>query len=87
MPLRVAELARSFRVSRRTLETRFRDVTGTTIAAELMRLRIEHAKQLLVTTKRTLESIAADCGFYNASHLSASFYRHLGVRPSVFRSR
>lgn len=86
-PIRVADLATRFRVSRRTLETHFRAVTGTTIAEEVCRLRIERAKHLLSTTSDSLEKIATACGFYNASHLSTTFLRHVGIRPSVFRNQ
>ncbi len=84
-PIRIADLAKHFRVSRRTLETHFRDVTGTTIADEICRLRIERAKHLLATTSDAQDKIAAACGFYNASHLSATFRSRLGKRPSAFR--
>ena len=84
-PIRIADLATRFLVSRRTLETHFRDVTGTTIAEEVCRLRIEHAKHLLSTTGDSQEKIATACGFYNASHLSATFRSRLGIRPSAFR--
>ena len=83
--IRVSDLAKHFRVSRRTLETHFRAVTGTTIAEEICRIRVEHAKILLKTTDHPLERIATACGFYNASHLSTTFLRHVGVRPSAFR--
>lgn len=85
-PIRVSDLATRFRVSRRTLETHFRAVTGTTIAVEVTRLRIERAKHLLRTSDNSLERIASACGFYNASHLSTLFLRHVGIRPSVFRN-
>ena len=84
-PIRIADLAVRFRVSRRTLETHFRAVTGTTIAEEVTRLRIERAKQLLATTGDSQAQIAAACGFYNATHLAATFRNKLGVRPSAFR--
>ena len=86
-PIRIADLATRFRVSRRTLETHFREATGTTIAEELCRLRIERAKHLLATTGDSQEEIATKCGFYNASHLSATFRNRLGIRPSAFRSQ
>jgi LacI family transcriptional regulator len=86
-PIRVADLATRFRVSRRTLETHFRAITGTTIAEEVMRLRIEHAKRLLATTGDSQERIATVCGFYNASHLSAVFRRRCGASPSSFRAQ
>ena len=84
-PIRIADLAERFRVSRRTLETHFRTVTGTTIAEEVTHLRIERAKHLLATTCDSQAQIAAQCGFYNATHLSATFRSRLGVRPSAFR--
>ena len=86
-PIRIADLAMRFRVSRRTLETHFRDVTGTTIVEEVCRLRIERAKHLLATTGDSQEEIATACGFYNASHLSATFRNRLGMRPSAFRGQ
>ena len=84
-PIRVSELAKRFRVSRRTLETHFRSVTGTTIAEEVIRLRIEHAKHLLSTTTRPIDQIATECGFHDASHLSSTFLGKTGSRPSSFR--
>ena len=85
-PIRVSALATRFGVSRRTLETHFRAVTGTTIAEKVMRLRIDRAKQLLKASNVSLERVATACGFYNASHLSSAFLRCVGIRPSVFRN-
>lgn len=85
-PLRVGDLARSLGVARRTLEVHFRAVTGTSVADEITRLRIEHAKKLLATTSRTQEQIATACGFCDASHLGAIFRRHLGTSPSAWRT-
>ena len=86
-PIRVSALATRFRVSRRTLETHFRAVTGTTIAEEVTRLRIERAKHLLSTTGKTLTQIADECGFFDISHFSATFLRHVGMRPTAFRAK
>ena len=85
-PIRIADLATRFRVSRRTLETHFRAVAGTTIAEEVTRLRIERAKHLLSTTDKTLTQIADECGFFDISHFSATFLRHVGMRPTAFRA-
>ena len=83
--LRVADLARQLHVSRRTLETRFRAVTGTTINAEILRLRLDHARILLAQPELSQERIALACGFCDASHLGAVFRRHVGQPPSAFR--
>ena len=84
-PIRVSALATRFGVSRRTLETHFRAVTGTTIAEKVTRLRIDRAKQLLKASHVSLERVATACGFYNASHLNVIFRRHCGAPPSAFR--
>jgi len=84
-PLRVGDLAHSLGVARRTLEIHFRAVTGVSVADEIMRLRLEHAKKMLATTSRTHEQIAAECGFCDASHLRAVFRRHVGSAPSAWR--
>ena len=83
--LRISALAQSLHVSRRTLETRFHAVTHTTIAAEILRLRLERAQRLLAETDQSQEAIADACGFCDASHLGATFRRCFGKAPSHFR--
>lgn len=83
--LRVPDLARQLGVSRRTLETRFHAVTGTTITAEILRLRLDHAQILLAQPELSQEKVALACGFCDASHLGAAFRRHVGKPPSAFR--
>ena len=75
-PLRVGEIAAELHVGRRTLEKKFREATGKTINAELIRLRIEKATQLLRLPQNSHESIAAACGFYDATHLRVTLRRH-----------
>jgi len=74
--LRVGEIAAELRVGRRTLEKKFREATGKTINAELIRLRIEKATQLLRSPQNSHESVAAACGFYDATHLRVTLRRH-----------
>ena len=85
--LRVVDLARQLHVSRRTLETHFRAVTGSTINAEILRLRLDRAQTQLATSSLSQEQIALACGFCDASHLGAVFRRHVGKPPSAFRRR
>ena len=83
----VEELSRRLKVSRRLLELRFKKSLGHTVKGEMMRLRLERAKDLLVRTNDSLETIASLCGFTAQSHFSTAFRRRFGVTPSVFRSR
>ena len=84
-PLRIGALARELGVSRRTLEIHFRTLTGRSIAADILAVRLEKAKSLLSETNRALDAIAADCGFCDASHLCSVFRRELGRSPATFR--
>lgn len=84
-PIRVSDLAHTLHVSRRTLEIRFRELIGTSVSAEILRLRLERAKHLIATTSQSQETIALSCGFCDASHLGAAFRRHVGCPPSTFR--
>ena len=83
----VKDLVATLRVSRRTLETRFRAATGHSLNDEITTRRLQHAKTLLAKTSRTQSEIAAECGFCDASHMNTVFHRRCGALPSAFRGR
>jgi len=74
-------------VSRRALETRFREVTGRTPHQEIVRVQIDRVKQLLANTDLTLEAIAHRCGFQHAEYMSVAFKREVKMPPGQFRAR
>jgi LacI family transcriptional regulator len=84
-PFNVSDLVSHLKVSRRTLETHFRNVTGRTLNAEITDLKLQHAKTLLARTGMTQARIAAQCGFSDASHMNVVFRRRYGAPPSAFR--
>ena len=86
-PLPVASLVSELHVSRRLLEKRFLQVTGRTIHAEIVRVRLERVCSLLNSSDMSIESIAEDCCFPSASHLCFVFKRHFGLTPSAWRRR
>lgn len=51
----------------------------------LLSYRLKQAKQLLVTTSRSVEQIAEQCGFNSASHFARAFRKSNGMSPSAFR--
>jgi hypothetical protein len=51
----------------------------------LTQLKLGLAKQLLVSTNRTVEDIAGELGFHSASHFSRQFRRGTGMSPNQFR--
>ena len=82
----VKDIVKALRVSRRTLEIRFRAATGHSLNDEITNLRLQRAKTLLAKTSRSQSEIAAECGFCDASHMNAVFHRRCGALPSAFRS-
>ena len=83
----VKSLCRSLDLSRRWLETRFRQAVGRTPAAEIRRVRIEHAKQLLAETDLEMGEIAERASFANGKTFGLVFTREVGMAPGAYRSR
>jgi transcriptional regulator GlxA family with amidase domain len=81
------ELADALHVSYRTFHRRFRAVTGLAPLAYLQALRIEQAKALLEETRKSVEQIAAEVGYTDASSFRRLFGRHTAVTPAQYRRR
>ena len=71
--------------SRRHLETRFRQLLGTTIREMAQRERIERVKGLLEQGNLPIGEIAALCGFAGNSDLSILFRRITGTTMRDWR--
>ena len=83
--LDVETLAGRAAVSVRTLHRLCATTQGTTPAKLIERLRADHARVLLGTTRLTLKEIAARCGFRDGAQLTRSFARCFGVPPRGYR--
>ena len=81
----VDDLARQSGLSRRALERRFQKYVEHSPHAEILRIRIERAKQLLRETDLGLKAIAARSGFQHASYLAAVFRESTGHTPGEYR--
>jgi AraC family transcriptional regulator len=89
MPLRrvgVGELARRAHMSRGYLSRLFRTGFGLSAAAALERARCSRAESLLLRTDLTVEVIALQCGFADASHFSHRFAAIHGASPRAYRA-
>ena len=83
--IRVDDLARKSGLSRRALERRFQKYVERSPHDEILRVRIERAKQLLRETDLGLKAIAVRSGFQHASYLAAVFRDSTGLTPGEYR--
>lgn len=81
-PFELARVAKSIGTSERTLQRRLRDVLGKPPIAFVQDLRLEHAVRLLRQKERTVDEVAVEVGYENASTLRTLLRRKLqaGVR-------
>jgi len=84
--LTTAQLAEMAGLSVSHFERRFRHAFGTSPRQYLVRVRIEHAAQLLHDSDQTISHIAHACGFYDHAHFSRSFHRTMNRSPSEYRA-
>ena len=84
-PIGVHDVVKRFAISRRALEVRFRHSLGRSIRAEIERVRLNWAKQLLTETNLPLGKIAQHTGFSSLSYLSKVFHRAAGMTLAQYR--
>jgi AraC-like DNA-binding protein len=85
--INVTDVVKQLRVARRTLERRFRDTLGISIFDEIMKCRIERAKQMLSDTTLALREVATLSGFSRTCRMSTEFQKYEGLSPSAYRDR
>jgi LacI family transcriptional regulator len=83
--IQVKDVAAAVATTRRTLERRFNDFAGRTIADEITRLRLERAKRRMVETDAPMKDVAIDAGFRNSDHFYKVFARIEGIPPTQYR--
>lgn len=83
--LDVPKLAKLAALSPRTLHRRCLEQLRLTPAKVIERLRVDHARTLLVTTDRAVKTIADVCGFAGPERMRRAFERELGIGPREVR--
>ena len=64
----------------------FKQVSGMGLSEYINQIRLEKAKELLVTTNIPIQSIATKTGFDTSQYFSSVFKKALGLSPKEFRS-
>ncbi|MBQ9023234.1 MAG: helix-turn-helix domain-containing protein [Eubacterium sp.] len=81
----LSELAESMYVSTSTLSRLFKKYAGVYYADFLSRIRLQHAVEELVFSKKNLTRIAVDNGFSGSSTFNRIFKKQYGMSPSEYR--
>ncbi len=81
------ELSHTFRISRRSLERRFKKAAGMTLLSFLQKLRVEKARQLLEEGTATFSEITYTVGYEDISFFRKLFVRLTGLRPKEYQKK
>ena len=85
--LTVDEIAASAGYSASYFSHLFSAETGMSPYQFVVKSRIEHAQQLLQTTRMSIQEIAFQCGFNSAANFCYTFRRMTGTSPQEYRKR
>ena len=84
-PWTVAEMAARIPLSESRFYTVYKSFYGTSPMEDLIRARIDSAKNTLLFTDRTISSIAESLGYNNLTHFIRQFRSFTGMSPSGYR--
>ncbi|NWA11576.1 GlxA family transcriptional regulator [Pseudomonas gingeri] len=82
----VVELADELAMSTRTLSRHVQAATGKSTLALLQSVRLNRARQLIESSRMTIEQVAAHVGYEDATALRRLMLRVFGANPSQFRA-
>lgn len=84
-PMSVERVAAQAHMSQRTLERRFREETGHSLAAWIARRRVDRARALLEDSRLTVTQVAHAAGFGSTESMRRHFLTHTGTTPRSYR--
>lgn len=83
--IKSTDIAKALKVSRRLLDMRFREITGTTVQKTVEHLRLTKARHLLLHTTSPIEQIARQCGYSTTLAFRKAFVSNFNMSPKTFR--
>jgi LacI family transcriptional regulator len=83
----VGDVIKQVPLSRRALEMRFQETTGTGVYKYIYNLQIDKFAQKLLDSDKTIFEIAIDSGFDNSKNISRQFKQVKGCTPAEYRRR
>ncbi|WP_195571256.1 AraC family transcriptional regulator [Paenibacillus sp. 1001270B_150601_E10] len=86
-PISIESLAQQYGYHRTYFSKMFHELTGESPIQLLIRLRMERARTLLLTTQLSIEQISSSVGYADALYFSKMFKRTFGDSPTGYRKQ
>ncbi len=86
-PWKLADLAKQIGVSSRQFQRLMREHYDLTSEQMLLRIRMEHARELLAATDLSMEMISERVGYQSVYSFAKAFKRHFEEPPGAYRKR
>ncbi|MBO5926564.1 MAG: helix-turn-helix domain-containing protein [Clostridia bacterium] len=80
-------LAENLNLSVRQVNRIFKEEFNTSFHKKLIKIRLEHAKKLLIKTDLSIEDISLKIGFSSSARFFVSFKKDYGLTPKEFRKQ
>ncbi|WP_108867539.1 helix-turn-helix domain-containing protein [Aquimarina aquimarini] len=81
-PMSLSDLAREINTNECTLKKEFKSVFGTTVFGYIRDVKMEEAKNILISQKLSVNEVSDIVGYKNPQHFSTAFKRKFGINPS-----
>jgi AraC-like DNA-binding protein len=78
-------IARNFGLNDFALKKGFRENFNSTVFEYLLNKRLEHGRELLLSSAQTIQQISTTVGYKYANHFSAAFKKKFGINPAQLR--
>ena len=79
------DLCRISNMSRSTLLSQFHTLCNCSPTEYIQSVRIDNAKKMLADTDVSIATIAQECGFYDISHFTTTFFQKTNLLPKEYR--
>ncbi|MEL7124252.1 MAG: ATP-binding protein, partial [Bacteroidota bacterium] len=81
----IEELCKQLHISRSTLGRKIKALTGRSLNVYIRSLRLQKAKQLLLTTDLTVKEVGYEVGFFTSTYFSRTYLEEFGETPGKTR--
>ncbi len=85
--LSLSELAKVTGISAYHFTRLFKKTSGLSPHQYVMQQRVDQAKQLLSTKRKTILEVCLEVGFLNPAHFATVFHKLVGITPKAFRDK